>query len=138
MSELVKEYQCPGCVNGPYPECYTKAEYGGGCGAHCLGTSLGLHTPIALGLPRGFCRSGDGKTKYIFIFDSLEQLKEQFGEYDKFNVPVWKHLDEHSNTLIRMFQPRLNYNVVHIIKGDVMDKISANYTITAEELAQMG
>jgi hypothetical protein len=137
MSKLVKEYQCPGCVCGPYPECYKKDDLGVGCGGHVLGTSLGLDMHIALGLPKGFCRGYQKVKDFVFIFDTLEQKEDAFGEYNKFNVAVWKHLDSSGNTLVRCYQPRINNGMVHVIKGDVMGRIEAMYTLSVDDLEAM-
>jgi hypothetical protein len=91
---------------------------------------------IALGLPKGFCRAYQKIKDFVFIFETFEQWIAEYGQ-DKFNVPVWKYLDEHGNTLIRLFQPRLNNGMVHVIKGDVMDKVTAVHTLTKEELEAM-
>ena len=133
---FVEKYQCPGCVSGPYPDCYKKDTVGEGCDNHGLGTSLGLGMHIALGLPKGFCRAYLKIKDFVLIFDTFEKWLVEY-EQDKFNVPVWKYLDEHGNTLIRLYQPRLNNGMVHIIKGNVMDKVNAVHTLTKEELEAM-
>jgi len=130
--EAVQEYQCPGCVNGPYPDCY-KTNENLACDAHCAGTmiapGIGL---IFLGLPKGFNRLGvSGKSK-IYLFES----PEKGWEYNKFNVPVWRHLDKHGNTLVRGMCPRLNDPWIHIFLGNHMASISC-YEITSQDIDEM-
>ena len=53
--EAVQEYQCPGCVNGAYPECRSKDRRGGvGCGGHCPGTMMSGIGTLFLGMEKRF------------------------------------------------------------------------------------
>jgi hypothetical protein len=133
--EAIQEYQCSGCVNGPYPECYQRASGSDGvqCGKHCPGTFVSARGKIFLGLPVGFDRLGPYNDMRLLIF---QELKNGWGEYDKFNVPVWKHLDEHGNTLVRGISPRLNMPFLHIFLLNVIDKIECR-EITAEDIEGM-
>jgi len=110
----IKDYQCPGCILGPYPDCFEKSDGGIGC------TMAMPHIgKFFLGLPRGFCRLGQQRGMKIYIFESLEQQQKQW-EYDCFNVPVWKYKNEKGHILIRGFMPRMNTGFLHIIiKGDI-------------------
>lgn len=77
--ESVKEYQCPGCAGGVYPECFQKSPMGVGCVKHCPGTmSPGIGT-FFLGLPKGFCRLGASKPESmpILIFENEKQFLEE-------------------------------------------------------------
>jgi len=69
--QIIEKFLCPGCVCGMDTKCGkfdTSSDYGHMCNGHVLGTSINLSIKIALGLPRGFCRSGpteDRKTGKI-------------------------------------------------------------------------
>jgi hypothetical protein len=58
--QLVKKFQCPGCVCGENTSCrsYKWSEQSKKCEGHMLGTMLNFAGSIALGLPKGFCRPG--------------------------------------------------------------------------------
>lgn len=127
--KAVKEYQCVGCVGGD-PGCY-KAGDNLACVNHCAGTMANGIGRFFLGLPKGFCRLGDGKPK-IYIFKTL---KKGWG-YNKFNVPVWKHLDEHGNTIVRGMCPRINDTWIHIFLGDYIKDIDC-LEITQKDMDEM-
>lgn len=138
MKDGIETYQCPGCVVGSDTSCGEYRDEGNGCKAHCPGTILGSGF-VFLGLPKGFCRVGhvDMKVKAkVRVFETFEKAKEVFG-YDRFNVPVWAHLDKRGNTIVRLFQPRLAYSEIHVILEDCMDRLKAVHVITAEELEDM-
>lgn len=128
IKEAVKEYQCPGCST----DCSDLSEFeqriwSQSCSNHNPGTSMGLHTQIFLGMPKGFNRTGvslgDRTRLNLDIFESYEKLQEIWGEYDKLNVPVWKYLNENGHTLVRGLSPRLNVPFLHVILEDCIDKI---------------
>ena len=86
--EAVKEYQCPGCVSGPYEECFTEKPNNAGCAEHCPGTMMIPVGKIFLGMPKGFNRIGPVESMALDIFESIEKKNEQWGTYDHFNVPT--------------------------------------------------
>lgn len=129
--EIVEEYQCAGCVCGSDTECYKKGE-NLECGKHVVGTTISGIGRIFLGLPIGFNRQGPIEDLKVCIFKSP---KEGWG-YNKFNVPVWKHLDEHGNTLVRGLSPRINWPFLHIFIGDHRDAINC-IELTRSELDEM-
>ena len=116
--KAIQEYQCVGCVNGPYPDCY-KTNGSLACDKHCAGTTVGGIGRVFLGLPTGFNRLGISDETKVHIFLTL---KDGWG-YDKFNVPVWKHLDQYGNTLVRGMCPRLNAPWIHIFLNDFIKEI---------------
>jgi hypothetical protein len=99
-------------------------------------------------MPKGFNRLGpvDAKDFRLWIYESWEAATEHRGKapgdltvtgpFDLFNVPVWKYLDEHGNTLVRGMCPRTNRPFLHIILGDHLDKIDC-LEITDEDLKGM-
>lgn len=131
--EMVKEYQCSGCVNGPHPECFSKGD-GEGCSKHCAGTNIYPSVGrIFLGLPTGFNRLGpcDEHMK-ITMFKSVDAG----WAYDKFNIPVWKHLDTFGNTLVRGLSPRISCPWIHIFTGDVRGDVDC-LELTSADLEDM-
>ncbi len=130
IEKMVQEYQCPGCVSGPYPKCYKKDSDSSACEKHCSGTTFSHIGRIFLGMPKGFNRLGSCKTIRILIFDSPGKL------YDKFNIPVWKHLDKHGNTLVRGLSPRINWPWIHVFSGNFLNQIDC-WIITQKDLDSM-
>ncbi len=129
--EAVQEYQCIGCVNGPFPECYEIGE-DEGCSEHCSGTIASGIGQFFLGMPKGFNRLGACENTRINIFQSF---KDGWG-YSKFNVPVWKYLAKHGNTIVRGLCPRINYPFIHIFLGNVLKEIDC-LEITDKDMEDM-
>lgn len=132
----IKDYQCPGCISGPYPDCFEQQDGSIGCGKHRAGTmALPGIGKLFLGLPKGFCRLGQQRDMQPYIFESLEQQHKQW-EYDCFNIPVWKYKNEKGHILVRGYMPRVNTGFLHIIlKGDI-DEINC-LEITEKDIAEM-
>jgi hypothetical protein len=145
IEKAIQEYQCSGCVNGIYQECFTEGQFGSGCGAHCVGTIVygGL---IFCGMPKGFNRMGNQEHHLkLIIFKSWKAFIKGWGApiglskepgYSRFNVPVWKHLDEHGSTLVRGLSPRNNAPFLHVFLEDVRDKVEC-LEITAKDIQAM-
>ncbi|MGQ4893496.1 MAG: hypothetical protein ACP6IQ_02600 [Candidatus Njordarchaeia archaeon] len=136
IPKLVKIYQCPGCISNPEDaDCYLKSEHEGQlqCTKHCpgtLGVGIGKLMP---GFPKGFNRVGYAEELYITIFKSFDHC----WKYDKFNIPVWKYYDKDNDaTLIKGLSPRICMIFLHIISGDVRDKINC-LEITKEDIEGM-
>lgn len=135
MNKIIKEYQCIGCVCG-YPEC--KATFNSeGCQKHTAGTYIVGVGKIFLGMPRGFNRFGalsDESKTFTFTMSAYETFEDfiKHTGMDKFNIPVWKHLDENGNTLVRGIAPRINKPYLCVIGGNHMDKIDC-YEITSDD-----
>lgn len=127
----IEEYQCPGCVCGSNVECFKEGD-NLECGKHVVGTTIMGIGRIFLGLPTGFCRQGPVEELKVYIFESPEK---GWG-YDKFNVPAWKHLDDHGNTLVRGLSPRVNWPFLHVFIGDHMAEIDC-LEITKADLSEM-
>jgi hypothetical protein len=132
LSFAIKEYQCSGCMSGYNLECFQQNDVQGvGCGKHYAGTGITHIGKIFLGLPRGFNRLGEQKDLKPIIFDTFDDKY-----YNMFNVPVWKHLDEHGNTLVRGMMPRRNEPFIHIYIGNHIDKINC-LEITKQDIEEM-
>lgn len=135
IKEFVEEYQCPGCVVGGDASCYAGETDSKSitCSKHVSGT---IEFPAVgsffLGMPKGFNRIGSAKELKLYIFNKLD---DGWG-FDKFNVPVWKYLDEHGNTIVRGLSPRINSPFLHIFIGNHIDKIDC-FKITNEDIKAM-
>jgi len=133
--QAVQEYQCPGCVKGPWPDCYKIVDPKDGFAGedHVAGTMMmpGIGS-VFLGLPKGFNRLGAAKSTRIYIFKNFD---DSWG-YTLFNVPVWKYFDENGNTIVRGLSPRVNIPWIHIFLCDCIGEISC-YQITQKDLDRM-
>lgn len=134
--KAIKTYQVPGDIGDFNPKDYKTQEGASGWDDHCPGTFL-MPTPglIFLGMPHGFDRLGCFKEMKLMIFKDFEQYKS-FYSNEKFNIPVWKYLDEHNNTLIRGLMPRTNYPFLCVILGNHISKINC-LEITKEDVNSM-
>jgi hypothetical protein len=135
IKEAVKEYKCPGCVNGCEPEEDVD------CNKHCAGTYGSGIGKLLLGMPKGFNRLGPiDSNKDVWrgfsIFKNLKSREDDGFKFDKFNIPVWKYLDEYGNTLVRGISPRINCPIIHVILENCMDKIDC-LEITRDDLDGM-
>ena len=145
--EMVREFQCPGCVCTPDFDAETPAEQVKGCESfrpcsdgwnmcegHVLGTSLGIGNNIALGLPRGFNKPGvsdrperkDGSRNTMYLhFITKDELE---GEFDHFNVPVWA-MEQKGHLFVRALSPRINRGYVTVIKGATVSDLPKQFTV---------
>ena len=141
FKNAIEEYQCPGCISGSDVKCgkYIKCAWSNSCSAHHAATSIGISIKIFLGMPKGFNRTGVGlgeENKLIIdIFESFD-AKQSGWEYDKFNIPVWKYLNENGHTLVRGLSPRNNSPFLHVILEDCMDKIEC-FEVTEQHISEM-
>lgn len=132
LSFAIKEYQCSGCTCGHNLECFEQNDQQGvGCGKHSSGTIISYIGNIFLGMPKGFNRLGHQENLKPIIFNNFNE-----NYYDMFNIPVWKYLDEHGNTLVRGIMPRRNEPFLHIYIGNCIDKINC-LEITKQNIDEM-
>lgn len=131
IKDFIENYQCPGCVCGSDISCFEKGS-GIECDKHVVGTLIMGIGKIFLGMPHGFNRLGFVEEMKI---NGFETLSDGWG-YDKFNIPVWKYLNEHGNTLVRGLSPRTNAPFLHIFLEDCLSEIDC-YEITLEDLNGM-
>lgn len=121
--EMVKEFQCPGCVCGISPKDCEKykptAESGFRCENHVLGTVI-LPMPgnIALGLPKGFNRPGWEYGAKTTANQMLIRcwVAGTHPDWDQFNVAVWA-LEKDGFLFVRTFMPRVNWSAVDVIEN---------------------
>lgn len=132
VEQAVKEYQCPGCVGGPYKTCFKECTFGKGCESHCPGTLMFGVGKLFIGMPKGFNRCGPAEPTHTPIII----LEDDIDFFDKFNVPVWKYLDEHGNTLVRGLSPRVNMPFLHIYLKDIREKVNC-YELTKDDVEGM-
>lgn len=122
VEEAIKEYQCTGCVQGSFPECYEKVSdiVGCGCSEHHAGSmAFPAVGRFFLGMPTGFCRIGECDSMVLNIFEKFE---DGWG-YDNYNVPVWKY-NHNGHTLVRGLSPRTNKPFLHVFLDACMDEIN--------------
>lgn len=135
--EAIERYQVPGCVNDYSEDNIVQDGVGVEWSEHVAGTSVtsprGLER-IYLGMPNGFFRLGKAETP-INIFSTWEQKEEKW-KYDFLNVPCWKYLDKHGNTIVRGLSPRINAPFLHVILGNHIEKIDC-HEITEDNLLGM-
>ena len=121
MNDLVKKYQCPGCIYSG-TGCYKPKIFGKGteCTNHIPGTSTPIIGTILLGLPKGFNRVGESKKVHIWMYDKFHE----WPGYNNLNIPIWKYLDENNNTIVKLVLPRIPLFAIQIFRGNCMDKIN--------------
>ena len=126
IKKWVSEYQCPGCSCGNNPESGCFEQLGSICTKHVPGTMMFPGGTIYLGMPTGFNRIGkiESSACRLFLFSSAEEFVSLWNGYDKFNVPVWKHLNEHGHTLVRGLSPRNNMPFLHVHLYDCMKDVN--------------
>lgn len=90
---------------------------------------------IFLGLPNGFNRLGVYPQMKLHIYESWDHLSKAC-EDPKFNVIIWKHLDQRGNTVLRGLRPRLNEPYLYLVLGDCRDKLPG-IEISLTDAAQM-
>lgn len=122
-AQMVKKFQCPGCVAGSSPKCghynLEKTNPGARCTAHVLGTSVNFR-PFALGLPTGFNLTG--RPAYQPTSRNYNQLtirlfpKGEAPQYNNLNVPVWR-LESEGFLFVRTYSPRIDSGCVDVIEG---------------------
>jgi hypothetical protein len=122
--EMVKEFQCPGCMVGNDPtDCQSYKLQDDGdcfhCSGHYPGTFVGGVGKIILGLPKGFCRVGNHRTmghekqnlQYVRLWK-----EGKYPSWDKLNIPVWA-MEKECFLYVRTYMPRINYPIVDVIQG---------------------
>lgn len=142
IKEAIQEYQCSGCVSGSDLECgmFQQDNTAGECNNHSAAIYATGMGKLLLGMPCGFNRIGVGTGDMVYseikIFASFAVFVNLWNGYGKFNIPVWKYLDNHDNTLVRGLMPRVNIPFIHVILGDNIDKIDC-LEITNTDIQEM-
>lgn len=121
--EMTEKFLCPGCVLGSGTECghyKPRADNppAGGCSAHRAGTFVMPGGKMALGLPKGFNKTGNISETNIYLYGAGTKP-----EWDFLNIPVWawEGTGEDAGYLfVRCYSPRVNYGSVEIIEGGKM------------------
>lgn len=115
--EAVKTYLCPGCTGGCDEEDTGRVDDTAaswfGCKKHSAGTCLMGAGWFALGMPKGFNKTGpkdrDTASGEIHLYPPGETP-----HWDYLNIPVWAMRHE-GNVYVRTFMPRLNTGVVEVL-----------------------
>ena len=140
MEEKVKlaieEYQCPGCIAGYDVTCFKPNENGGvGCGGHMAGTMMMGIGSFYLGMPKGFNRVGEFSNMIPTIYEKFEDNPREVN-YDKFNIPVWKHLNKDGHTFVRGIMPRINKPFLHIYLENCIGLVDC-FNVTEKDIEEM-
>jgi hypothetical protein len=124
--EMINDFMCPGCIHGVNTSDCSKfegfSEYGFNiCKNWCPSTFMGWVGRIALGLPKGFCRTGMVEFHdKPFVYMRLYEKPEDLPGYDKFNVPVWA-MEKENFLFVRCYSPRNNWLFVDVIKDGKLE-----------------
>jgi hypothetical protein len=84
---------------------------------------IGLGNTIALGLPKGFDKTGwreDGTRRNKMSIRLY--LKNQKPAWDHLNVPVWA-MEKNGFLFVRTFAPRIDATWVDVIEGGTMEMV---------------
>lgn len=124
VEKMVETFQCPGCVVGCDTKCGRYKDGGDDqighfCESHVIGTSLNLSIHIALGLPRGFNRSGpdermEGTRNVMRIRLWPKGMPRR--PADTFNRDVWAMVQD-GFLFVRSYSPRIDLGTVHVVEG---------------------
>lgn len=150
--DMVEKFQCPGCVSGSDTTCgnYVPVTQSGfsddakasWCDGHTLGTSLFGSTGMlhmALGLPKGFNRSGQTldifnahfkegphkgrrKPNTASFMEIRLWLAGQDPGWDEFNIPVWAMVED-GFLFVRTVCPRTARVITDVIEGGTLDMV---------------
>lgn len=123
--EMIKKFQCVGCVSGPDPKTCPAfkldEQYGFKCSGHVIGTMVGLQLHLALGMPKGFNRSSP-QDDMMATRNTLQLalwLKGTNPAWDKFNLPTWA-LEEDGCLFVRTYAPRTDRGRIDVLEGGTL------------------
>lgn len=133
IKKAIKKYQCSGCIVGGDIKCFSKTDGSAGCSKHYAGTMISGIGTILLGMPKGFNRLGAISDLKPVIFEKFE---DSTWNLEKWNIPVWKHLNKKGYTMVRGLSPRTNNPFIHIYLENCMDKINCK-EITEQDIKEM-
>ena len=126
--EMVEKFLCVGCVCGSDTSCGSYRAPDGwpsGCAGHVLGIIATGIGHFALGLPKGFNRSGwcfhDQRTHNQMSVRMIP-AGSAGPAYNDFNVPVWC-LDEDGFLFVRVALPRLSGWILDVYEGGKKSEI---------------
>lgn len=123
---MVDEFQCPGCIHGTDPETCSQFELHKEEGFFVCknwrpSTFMGGVGRIALGLPRGFNRTGMVEfSDKPFVYMRLYEKPEDMPSYDKFNIAVWA-MEKDGYLYVRCYSPRSNWLFVDVVKNGKLE-----------------
>ena len=127
--DMVKEFQCPGCVNGYSPDTCGSyslwSEYGERCQNHVLGTTVNFSISFALGLPKGFNRptldlhEGLPAKRCNSVMEIRLWTQNTAPRWNKFNVAVWA-MERDGYLFVRTVSPRTARIFTDVIEGGTL------------------
>lgn len=128
IPKMIRQFQCPGCVNGNNTDCgsFSICPVQRRCTKHVLGTNLLGTGPFALGLPKGFNRPGWDTTDSRFLNQINVRLwpSGSAPKWNHLNVAVWA-MEKDGFLFVRTYAPRTNITWVDVIEGGAL-KLTPN------------
>jgi hypothetical protein len=129
--KMIEQFQCPGCVSGSDTKCGKFVEEEGRCASHIAGTFMMPGGHIALGLPKGFNKTGMYYDSLTSKYDSTSKTNihlytkdqhELAAFWNNCNIPVWA-LERDGFLFVRVYMPRVNFGMVQVVEGGTMQMI---------------
>ena len=132
--EMVNKFQCRGCVCGSDTKCgqYSLKEDMSQCTSHVVGTIIAGVGNFALGLPKGFCRTG-----YELM---SERTSNKLGirlwsegespNWDNFNIAVWA-MEKDGYLFVRTFAPRVDITWIDVIEKGTLAMVPNALDVSA-------
>lgn len=138
VKQMIEKFQCPGCVAGSDTRCgsYKSDEKPGDmCTSHVIGTVMSGAGNIALGLPRGFNRSGYCVEKKFTHNKMLIRFwpKGTLPEWNVFNIPVWVKTQD-GYMFVRTYSPRVGWTYVDVIEDGTIESAVGAQNVTDLEM----
>ena len=124
--KMIDDIQCPGCIHGTDPDTCSAYEFAseGGffvCKNWRPSTFFGGIGRVAIGLPRGFNRTGMVEfAEKPFVYIRLYEKPEDMQSYDRFNIPVWA-MEKDGYLYVRCYSPRSNWLFVDVVKDGKLE-----------------
>lgn len=141
VEKMVEKFQCPGCVVGSNTRCGRYKDGGDDqdghfCASHVVGTTLNFSIHIALGLPKGFNRSGPdenfaGSRNVMRI--RLWPKGVRRTPADTFNRDVWAMVED-GFLFVRSYSPRIDVGTVHVVEGGTLKDASGALDVGGVEM----
>ncbi len=121
VRQMVKQFQCAGCMSGSDTECgrYKPSNQGHvACESHVPGTLAMPGGLIYLGMPKGFTKVGALPGALAGAPSTNIRLwpTGTSPTWDYLNLPVWAHQNEDGVTFVRTYLPRINQAFVDVIE----------------------
>lgn len=137
VTEMVEEFQCPGCTNGHKPDSCCSFELDDWdedetcrCKNHSAGTFMAGVSCLNLGLPKGFNRVQ--KPRHQEKWTNIRLMPTgKIPKYNHLNIPVWA-MEKDGYLFVRVICPRVDWRFVDVIKGGKFTDLPPNTINVAE------